>query len=278
MQGFPTTENGNTPLSNRVLVVDDERAIADSLTLILQRDGLEAMAVYNGEDAITTARTFLPDVLIADYHMPPGIDGIETAVAIRSFLPGCQIVMLSGHSLTEVFVPYAKRGYSFLLLSKPLHPQELLAKIHGATTLAAEFVTPVFVLNVDDTDSYRYSLSRLLTHAGFKVSEAANGTDAIRLAIDLKPDLVLLDIHMPDKDGYDVCKALKENSETSGIKVLHLTAAERNSLDAMRSAAAGADDYLAQPIAPNALVYRVRELIQLGYLQQCDQPPNKADN
>jgi DNA-binding response OmpR family regulator len=247
--------------------VDDEHSIADTLALILQSAGFEAKAVYTGEDAIAAVPLFLPDVLIADHHMPPGMSGIEAAVAIKKMMPGCHILMLSGQSLTQPFSPYAAKGYNFLLLSKPIHPQALLDTIHGESTGAIDLVAPVVVLNVDDREAQRYSLSRALALAGFDVSEAKNGIEAIRQCIDLKPDLVLLDIRLPDINGFDVCRALKENSETGSISVLHITAADRNQDDQIRSAEVGADDYVTHPIAPKQLAHRIRELVQLKYLQ-----------
>jgi DNA-binding response OmpR family regulator len=120
---------------------------------------------------------------------------------------------------------------------------------------------------VDDSEEHRYSISRLLARAGFEVLEAANGTEAVRQAIEMKPELVLLDIRLPDMDGCDVCKALKENPETATISVVHITAAGRDPEAAIRSAEAGANEYVPHPIAPKLLVHRIRELIQLRYLQ-----------
>ena len=255
-----------TEIATRVLVVDDERTIADTLTMILRAAGFEAEAAYSGEDAIVAARAFLPDIVIADNHMPPGISGIEAAIEIKKILPGCSIIMLSGQSLTEKFSPFKAKGYNFLLLSKPIHPQDLLASIQGESTAGADFDAHARILNVDDSEEHRYSLSRLLARAGFDVSEAQNGTEAIRQAMEIKPDLVLLDIRLPDASGYDVCKALKENPETAGISVVHITAAERDPGAASRSAQVGADEYLAYPVEPKRLIHRIRELIQLRYL------------
>src|ERR1700753_1825884 len=86
----------STPI-RRVLIGDDERALADTLVEILSRAGFSARAVYSGESAIETAEFYIPDVLICDVVME-GITGIEAAIRISSKLPDCRILLLSGHA------------------------------------------------------------------------------------------------------------------------------------------------------------------------------------
>jgi DNA-binding response OmpR family regulator len=100
------------------------------------------------------------------------------------------------------------------------------------------------------------------------VSEAATGKEAIHEAIKSQPELILLDIHLPDFSGYDVCKVLKEAPETAGITVVHITASDKSVEAALQSARVGADEYLTHPIVPTRLIHRIRELLQLRYLHQ----------
>src|SRR6201987_755753 len=79
------------------------------------------------------------------------------------------------------------------------------------------------ILHVDDTDAQRYALSPVLRHAGFGVLEARSGRQALDLATQL-PDLVILDVNLPDIDGLAVCKQIKANEATARIPVLHLSA------------------------------------------------------
>lgn len=81
----------------RVLVVDDERVIADTLSIILNQSGFRAAAVYSGVDAVTEARKQPPDLIIADVVMPD-MNGIEAAIAIREMLPACKILLFFGTS------------------------------------------------------------------------------------------------------------------------------------------------------------------------------------
>ncbi len=261
-----------TSVPTRVLVVDDQHNIADSLATILRYAGFDVAAAYSGEEAVTTARTFRPDIVIADYSMPPGMNGIEAGVKIKRLLPGSRIILLSAQLLGEEIAPFQTKGYNFLLLSKPMHPEDLLKTLNDEDEVVVHSTRQPRVLHVDDVEEHRYSISRLLARAGFEVSEASTGVEALRRALESQPELVLLDIHLPDMDGYDVCVTLKSNPETSRIAVIHVTASDRSPESAMRSAKAGADEYLTYPVIPSRLIHRIRELLQQRYLGLTDLP------
>ncbi|HMK30544.1 MAG TPA: response regulator [Terriglobales bacterium] len=110
----------------RVLIVDDERLIADTLSRILQLNGFETAAVYGGMSAIEEARRWRPDLIISDVIMP-GMNGIEAAIHIREFLPSCRIILFSGQAETADLLESARaQGHEFDILAKPLHPDDLL--------------------------------------------------------------------------------------------------------------------------------------------------------
>jgi CheY-like chemotaxis protein len=115
----------------KVLVVDDERVIADTLAIILNQHGFDATAVYTGTGAVEQARNLHPDLIITDVIMPD-MNGIEVAINIRAFLPGCKILLFSGQAATADLLESARaRGHEFEILAKPVHPQDLLAKLRG---------------------------------------------------------------------------------------------------------------------------------------------------
>jgi CheY-like chemotaxis protein len=120
--------NNNKP-KPRVLVVDDERVIADTLAIILNQAGFDASAVYTGTGAVERAKTIRPDLIISDVIMPD-MNGIEAAIHIRGFLPGCKILLFSGQAATADLLESARaQGHEFEILAKPVHPQDLLAKL-----------------------------------------------------------------------------------------------------------------------------------------------------
>ncbi len=115
----------------KVLVVDDERVIADTLAMILNQHGYEALPVYTGAQAVEQARELRPELIISDVIMPD-MNGIEAAISIREFLPDCKILLFSGQAATADLLETARReGHEFEILAKPVHPTDLLAKLQG---------------------------------------------------------------------------------------------------------------------------------------------------
>lgn len=110
----------------RILVVDDEALIADTIVQILNRNGFQASAVYGGRAAVEAARLLQPETVLSDVAMPH-FDGVEAAIAIRQFCPTARIVLFSGQSATLEILERARAlGHEFELLPKPIHPLELL--------------------------------------------------------------------------------------------------------------------------------------------------------
>jgi signal transduction histidine kinase len=118
------------------------------------------------------------------------------------------------------------------------------------------------ILNVDDHPAGRYARSRFLASAGFSVIEASNGADALRLVTTEKPDLVLLDINMPDMTGLDVCKEIRSNPETARVPVIFLTASRLADPDVVSGFDVGGDNYLREPVEPTVLVATIRSLLR----------------
>jgi DNA-binding NtrC family response regulator len=115
--------------TRRVLVLDDEQVIANTLALILNRSGFEAHAVYTAEAAIKSAREFSPDVLISDVIMD-GSTGIDAAISISEIVPHCRVILFSGQAVTADLLERAKAsGHRFELLVKPVHPRALLERL-----------------------------------------------------------------------------------------------------------------------------------------------------
>ncbi len=113
----------------KVLVVDDEPVIADTLAMILNQSGFHARPVYSGEKALEVAFTFQPDMLISDVMMAD-LNGIDAAIRIRALLPSIKILLFSGQAATADLLDKAHaQGYDFEILVKPVHPQDLLSKL-----------------------------------------------------------------------------------------------------------------------------------------------------
>jgi CheY-like chemotaxis protein len=115
----------------KVLVVDDERVIADTLAMILSQSGFDAQPVYSGERAVELARQWQPEMLISDVIMAD-LNGIDAAIRIRELLPKIKILLFSGQAATADLLEKAHaRGYDFDILAKPVHPQDLLTRLRS---------------------------------------------------------------------------------------------------------------------------------------------------
>ena len=110
----------------RVLVVDDEPIIADTLKHILIACGFAARATYNGENALKLAEEWPPSALISDVMMP-GMSGIDTARAMRALHPNCSILLFTGHGTPGILQRARENGFE--ILAKPVHPKELLDRL-----------------------------------------------------------------------------------------------------------------------------------------------------
>jgi DNA-binding NtrC family response regulator len=112
-----------TPRRRRVLVVDDERLIADTVAQILNIHGYDAFTAYGANDALTIAERFFPDFLLSDVMMP-GTNGIELAVAVQELLPKVKVLLFSGQAGTSQLIEQS--DMTFTLVAKPIHPDRLL--------------------------------------------------------------------------------------------------------------------------------------------------------
>lgn len=124
----------NEPHAKRILVVDDEECIADTLAFILRSSGYDAASLDNGQRALEECARSIPDLVISDVMMPL-LNGIELAIQITERYPGCRILLISGLGDSVDLVEQAsKDGHSFEMLSKPIHPVELLSRIRTVLT------------------------------------------------------------------------------------------------------------------------------------------------
>lgn len=114
------------------------------------------------------------------------------------------------------------------------------------------------VLIVDDDKNILESLKMLLIHSGFHVETAANGEIAFLLLNNINPDIILLDITMPQMDGFEFCKILKENSETKDIPVIFLTGVGSEIGTRLQSLMVGAIDYITKPYESDELIQKIQ--------------------
>jgi signal transduction histidine kinase len=120
----------------------------------------------------------------------------------------------------------------------------------------------ISILNVDDDEASLYASSRILRNAGFNVIEATNGSDALRLVKD-KPSLVLLDVQLPDINGFEVCQKIRSEPDTASIPILHLSATYRDSKSQVKGLDHGANGYLTAPVEAEVLISYINALLRV---------------
>jgi PAS domain S-box-containing protein len=125
---------------------------------------------------------------------------------------------------------------------------------------------PHRILVVDDDEGQRYSLSRSLRRAGYQVAEASSGKAGLQ-EIEKNPDLIILDVHLPDMSGLDICRLIRLNPATRAIPILQTSATYTMGSDKAKGLDAGADGYLISPIEPEELLANVRMLLRLRATQ-----------
>jgi DNA-binding NtrC family response regulator len=113
-------------IQKRVLIVDDERVITDTLVTIFSQGGYESKGVYSAEQALLAMGDWLPALVIIDVLLP-AMNGIDLAIRIKSQWPECHLFLFSGQAATGDLLDTATRnGHTFDVLAKPVHPSELL--------------------------------------------------------------------------------------------------------------------------------------------------------
>lgn len=117
------------PSRPKVLIADDERVIADTLAIILQREGFDVTVAYSGRQALERAQSFQPEILISDVILGEDpVSGIEVALRVRHLFPACRVVLFSGQPEADDLLRSAQAlGHNFEVLAKPAHPRDLLA-------------------------------------------------------------------------------------------------------------------------------------------------------
>ncbi len=212
-RAHPAGPNPDGPL---VLVVDDDLAVHELMEDLLTKEGFRVATAKSGEEGLERARELKPAIITLDVYMP-GRDGWEVLSALKADpdLAETPVIMLS-------IADERQKGYALgaEYLTKPIDRHQL-------TALLAKYRSdngPPMGLVVDDDPKIRGLLRRLLEEQGWTVSEAENGVAALRRVAEAEPDLILLDLIMPQLDGFGFMAQLRKNVAWRGIPVVVLTA------------------------------------------------------
>jgi PAS domain S-box-containing protein len=214
------------PKGSTVLVVDDDAAVRDLLDRFLTGEGFRVVAVERGEDVIRVAREIKPQAITLDVMMP-GTDGWAVLSALKNdpVLADIPVVMLS--IVDDRNLGYALGASDYL--TKPVDRDRLLSVLNRYCSARA----PGVALVVEDDGPTRDLLRRMLEKDGWRVEEAGNGRVALECVAAHRPALILLDLMMPEMDGFEFINELRQHPEWKSIPVVVITAKDLSAEDRM---------------------------------------------
>jgi CheY-like chemotaxis protein len=239
----------------KILCIDDDTAGLTLRKMMLESEGYEVFTALSGEEGLALLERQHIDAIVLDYQMP-AMNGADVARLIRESRPELPIVLLSGY-VEEV--PSAALNLVSAFVTKGGSPGQLLHVVRS--TMGGRSGGRLTILNVDDNDQNRYAISRVLKEAGFDVLEAKTGREALDLA-SCRPNLVILDINLPDMLGFDVCRQLKKNSATSDIPVIHISATYPSRSVGDESMDSGAVRFVEHPMDLSEVVEIIQQELQ----------------
>ncbi|MBQ7582122.1 MAG: response regulator, partial [Lachnospiraceae bacterium] len=268
----------HAPLA-RILIVDDTEMNLTVIQSLLKKTQLRIDTALSGKDALTLAEVNPYDVIFID-HMMPDMDGVETLKHLRELEKNqtTPAVALTANAVSGARQKYLSAGFDDYL-SKPVDGAKLEKmllhfipedKIEGKITVA-ENAGPATsekpcILTVDDDESVQ-ALVKSLMEPQYAIESCLLGEKAVSLAKKTQPDLILLDIHLTDTNGFTVMKELKENELTADIPILLITG-DKDTETEENAFVSGASDYVRKPFAPEVLKARVKRIIDLHHYQQ----------
>jgi len=215
----PPPPSAPPAVSPTVLVVDDDRATRELISRGLAREGFRAITAASGEEALHLARTQRPDVISLDVLMP-GMDGWTVLRSLKADPLTASIPVVIVSMLDDRDIGFALGAADYL--TKPFDRERLVAALRRFR----DGSLPRPILVVEDDPTAREVIRRTLERDGWVVAEAENGREALEAIRRQAPDLVLLDLTMPEMDGFEFVTRLRRSEPGRSIPVVVVTARE----------------------------------------------------
>ena len=277
----------NTKSKYKILIVDDEPLNVKLLAAMIPSDQYDTVTAYNGEEALKIVSDLHPDLILLDIMMP-GLDGYELTQRLKSdsVSRDIPIVLVTAFGGTDCEIKGLEAGADEFL-NKPVNRTELLARVKSLLSLRQykeqiksrtcsinsitqknkdnsfaenEINLPTILVVEDDKMDAKLTLSYLQGEP-YQIKLAKDGDEAISRAQQERIDVILLDLILPGKNGFEVCRTLKEKERTQNIQIVAITGL--NDLDSkLKGIELGVDDYLVKPVNMHVLRTRVKSLVK----------------
>ncbi len=270
--------NNSTPQKNeqiRILIVDDHPSTATTLARALTQLGpsVDIVSATNGLEALEKVRSKGVDILITDMIMPE-MTGLELIEKLQNHPGGrpTHTYLVTAYDVPGLKVT-AQRLKVDEVLIKPIRPERIYQIVSRNMEEMKQITRPrsepgrekrkFKILVADDRPDNVTLLVRYLEYEGYDQVSAQDGVETLAKVQDEMPDLVLLDINMPNKDGFTVLEEIRANPALEHIPVIILTAARLDPSDVQEGLNLGADDYITKPFDRHELMARIRTKLRV---------------
>ncbi len=259
----------------RILVVDDHPTTATTLARALARLGghVDVFSATSGREALESVKDKAADILITDMIMPE-MNGLELVEKLQNHPGGrpARTILITAYDVPGLRVTAARFKVDEIIV-KPVRPERICQSVNRMLEEwnrtrqppREEFPAsqPFRILIADDRSDNIALLARYIESEGYEHISAADGVEALEQARRCQPDLMLLDVNMPRKDGFAVLEEMRADPALTHIPVIILTAARLDPVDVQSGLNLGADDYVTKPFDRRELMARIRAKLRV---------------
>jgi DNA-binding response OmpR family regulator len=262
----------------KILVIEDEHSLVELLTSKLRKEGYDVQFAYDGEEGLTKAVDWEPDLILLDIIMPKK-DGYEVLEALHDRKITVPVIIISNSGQPVEIEKTKKLGAVDHLIKTEFSPIDVLTKVracldrqHGDAPAVASAIQPrtgegvslgVKVMLVEDDSFLREICSKKLTKEGYTVYEAIDGEQVLANIEQIKPDIVLLDIILPAVDGFQILQQIKSNPDKAVSEVPVIMLSNLGQEDDIKKAMdMGAKDYLVKAhFTTEEIVQKIKSIL-----------------
>jgi DNA-binding response OmpR family regulator len=245
--------------AKRILLVDDSKVIHTHVGGLLRTEGYVVLNAMDGGEGLSMAKAEMPDLIISDVEMP-NMDGFEMCSQIKEDADTAQlpILILSSRGASVDMDRGFDSGANDYL-TKPVDEDDLLTRVLQMLGLDGMGQRERVVV-AEDSMVQRNLIVQGLEQQGFEVIPAVDGKEALDLILEDPPDLVITDFDMPEMDGRELTRAIRQEEHLKELPVVMLTAADSDK-DRQRGLHAGVNAYLGKPFVPDKIIVIAEKLI-----------------
>ena len=276
----------------KILIVEDEEVLLNVLKNKLEKEGFDVLMAENGEDGLRIIREEKPDLVLLDIVMPK-MDGLEVLSHLKDegILPDLPVIIVSNSGQPVEIEKATEFGVKDYLVKAEFDPQEVIDKINkhlkpsedeslpsegaqlgqennqGSSSSESGVDTSKFkVLVVEDDKFLRDLMVQKIAKEGFSVIEAVDGEEGFKLAVENRPHIVLLDLILPEMNGFEVLQKIREDENIGKVPVVILSnLGQKDDLD--KGMKLGATDYLIKAHnTPGDIVQKVKSILAKSYV------------